>query len=585
MRRAVRMDAVTLRGSRWGAMILLGFAGGCEGLIGASFEGAHSVAAESQGDAGAAPDLGGRSGRDDASGGAEAGSISSAGDHANGGASAGEGGQVESAGGRAEATGGRAQATGGHAQATGGLAGVNTGGTGGKLNDCSAGVAFHDLAFSPEDEPVPVAFEREIPAEVVAPGIGIAIGVSPPCIGAKISTDKLLFADCNAQQNQKVRVVEGGKTGALTFADHPISAPEEQIRFSILNLNPWGENRPVAWSMRSPQPGEPVTLFGWDKDRIRVAHTTLQPAAFEGPVECDGCPRPGQETPMMLAFGGDARLVAFCKLNACGGVSDCLAIEGTRSWDKLSPFATQQGLFFSDLDGDGKADALAVARKQLRARLAGTSQFLELREWFAGEASGDAANALGDVTGDRRADFISIGNGISIYPAIGDEFGAARLLSAASTSALGARVGDVDGEGSGEVVIWQPRKILVIRDANTPLPRFETWYGALPAGVDNLDVRDVNGDGRADLVLGFADHVAVLPSTGSAFAEPEDWLTVDTTPPGWFFADVTGDGRADAIQIDLRGAGVYRSTGSAFVHEDTFRTLPIGERGNYFADV
>jgi hypothetical protein len=532
------------------------------------------------GDSGETADGGGVAG--DTSGGASlTGGNTSGGASLTGGNTSGGGALGGSGGGRSQggATGG-AEAGSADAGAAGG------GGVAGAT--CPSAPVFYDLPLTPDDPRVPPAFARAVAPEVMAPGIAFTPDSGPSCIGAKISSDVLLFTACDVVEIKKVKVVEGGQTGVLAITDRKVTNRDARAGFEYLPISPYGENRPVAFTKRRPFPDEPVTLLAYQSGVIRVAHATLPSKAFDGPVDCGDCPTSGSETERMLAFGGDSRLVAFCKLNACGGASDCLSLESAEKlWAELVDIiAAAEGLLLGDLDGDARMDAVAIKRGQVLGRLSNGTLFSPSSQFASGGLSGADSNALGDVDGDDRADLITIGNGISVYPGDGSHFGDALTVSTSRVSSDGARVANVDGEGAGEIVLWQGAKIVVIRDPTTS-PAFETWYDGLPAGVQSFDVADVTGDGLGDVILGFTDHVAVLVGDGRGFAAPQDWLLgVPTTPPGWFFADVNGDHLADAIRVDLYGSQVYPSTGAAFeANGADWREIPIGERGNSFADV
>src|SRR5258708_9528792 len=76
-------------------------------------------------------------------------------------------------------------------------------------------------------------------------------------------------------------------------------------------------------------------------------------------------------------------------------------------------------------------------------------------------------------------------------------------------------------------------------------------------------------------------------STGHGFGPNEDWSQGGYYGSrGTFFADVDGDGRADAIVGNDNGITVRRSTGNGFgPNEDWSQGGYYGSRGTFFADV
>jgi hypothetical protein len=106
-------------------------------------------------------------------------------------------------------------------------------------------------------------------------------------------------------------------------------------------------------------------------------------------------------------------------------------------------------------------------------------------------------------------------------------------------------------------------------------------YGWAPAFAD------VNGDGKADLIVVSPASTLVWLSTGTSFASATEWFTGALYGQmGTFFADVTGDGKADAIAVNRSAVYVRRSTGTGFGSLEKWTTSGFyGERGTYFADV
>ncbi|KAG2486015.1 hypothetical protein HYH03_015328 [Edaphochlamys debaryana] len=104
-------------------------------------------------------------------------------------------------------------------------------------------------------------------------------------------------------------------------------------------------------------------------------------------------------------------------------------------------------------------------------------------------------------------------------------------------------------------------------------------FGSPSARPEDMQLADVNGDGRDDLVLLFSDHVQVARSTGaSSFASLTTWLhdagarldPSNTTTRVQTFVDVTGDGAADLVFFDadqMRVAYYPSDASGAFVDD------------------
>ncbi|WP_067478540.1 FG-GAP and VCBS repeat-containing protein [Actinomadura hibisca] len=183
----------------------------------------------------------------------------------------------------------------------------------------------------------------------------------------------------------------------------------------------------------------------------------------------------------------------------------------------------------------------------------------------------------GDVNGDRRTDLVlmtSRDDGDDLMPDRGlVRFGTAKGLGATKVFATGAKgvaqtsaTGDVNGDGRADLVNVNPfnRRQLTVR------PGTKTGLGALRVVTlgkqefgDAVAVRDVNGDGKADVAVGLpetavggqhaAGRIAVLYG-GKAGLTAKGARTFDKNTPG-----VPGTARkndqlgADLALTDLNG--------------------------------
>lgn len=171
---------------------------------------------------------------------------------------------------------------------------------------------------------------------------------------------------------------------------------------------------------------------------------------------------------------------------------------------------------------------------------------------------------VGDVNGDPHPDLIFRGGAL-----LGD--GQGRFPARQDSPDLGgpAGMGDVTGDGLDDLVIVGDRKVFVRRGSSSGLRSARaTKLKSLPgsgsfglSGVEHVTVGDLDGDGRAEVVLGDFPIVAVLRGTrsgrlGSAtshgpFAE-DDHLAV---------GDADGDGRADVVLAQRSEIVVLRNRG------------------------
>jgi murein DD-endopeptidase MepM/ murein hydrolase activator NlpD len=199
----------------------------------------------------------------------------------------------------------------------------------------------------------------------------------------------------------------------------------------------------------------------------------------------------------------------------------------------------------------------------------------------------------GDVDGDGRADLVSLHSSGNTYTwrgtaaggfsnAVADGAGTFDSALADATGHLVVGVADVDGDRRADLVtVHQDGSAYVYRGTPTGAwgTRTTSFAGTMAlatltgTGHDPIEVADVTGDGRADLVTHHTNgNIYVYPGTSSgAFAggvasggSTFDGAFRDGTGH-WFVgaADVSGDGRADLVTVHATGtAHVYLGTAS-----------------------
>jgi hypothetical protein len=218
---------------------------------------------------------------------------------------------------------------------------------------------------------------------------------------------------------------------------------------------------------------------------------------------------------------------------------------------------------------------------------------------------------VADVNGDGRADLVSAHSSgvVYVHPGtlLGGFAGPIESLRGAYTLGPGGfepiAVGDVNGDGLGDLVSHRAGSVSVhpgARDGTfgTAVESFAgTYRSAFATGSGHfaVDVADVTGDGRGDLVSIVDDGTAyVYPgqatlafgSSTSSFAGTAHLAFLDGTdfePVGC--ADVTGDRRADLVMAHTNGTvfvypgtetGAFASRAESF-HETLPTSLFGGE--------
>jgi hypothetical protein len=131
----------------------------------------------------------------------------------------------------------------------------------------------------------------------------------------------------------------------------------------------------------------------------------------------------------------------------------------------------------TDIDGDGRADAIVVNDSNVTVRRSTGSGFGSNESWIANSYYGQRGTFFADVDGDKRADAIVVNDSnVTVRRSTGSGFG-----------------------GN------------------------ENWTADPYFGQRGTFFADVNGDGRADAIVVNNSNVTVRRSTGSGFGGNENW--------------------------------------------------------------
>jgi hypothetical protein len=208
-----------------------------------------------------------------------------------------------------------------------------------------------------------------------------------------------------------------------------------------------------------------------------------------------------------------------------------------------------------DTNGDGRQDvAINVVGgiNVLRQTASGTLE-------SAGLLPGTGIPVAGDMDGDGDSDLVAAGDsGITLLTQ-GD--GGTFTATPISNDAGGeVEVGDVDGDGKLEVVSAPPpylgnAPIRVYHATGTGWTRTDHATGMTsPETISGIEVADVSGDGRADIVTTFggnkpSSQVSVLVQNATGGLDNGLLYPVWDVPEPVEAADVTGDSRLDVVVV------------------------------------
>jgi hypothetical protein len=308
---------------------------------------------------------------------------------------------------------------------------------------------------------------------------------------------------------------------------------------------------------------------------ILWASATMTAQRRTGRSECT----PSTMGTQFADIGGEGRAAAIA-INQNGVTvrfSDGRRFRQDETWVQQPYFGTDttghQNIYFADVNGDGKADAIVSNTTEVAVRLSDGSQFVQhdlwTREPYFGVAEGRVNNFFADVTGDHKADAIVVNNsGITVRRSDGSRF----LRNEDWTrgpylGGLGNYFADVTGDGRADAIVVNTNGIAVRRSDGEHFERAELWTtDAYYGSVGNpVYFADVNGDGKADAIVANANEVAVRLSDGRRFLPARVWIhqpyygSIATA-----FVDVDGDGKADAVVVNPSGITVRRSDGERF---------------------
>ncbi len=245
-----------------------------------------------------------------------------------------------------------------------------------------------------------------------------------------------------------------------------------------------------------------------------------------------------------------------------------------------------------DVTGDGKADYIVAAGPAAggHIKVYDGASLAEIASFFAYPGFVGGTNvAAGDVNGDGKADIIT---GTDSGPAHVKVFdGASQNLLAGFIAFPGffggvnVAAGDVNGDGKADLIVGTGPGALahvkVFDGTSGALVASFLPFGGFTGGI-NVAAGDVNGDGRAEIIVGaasFVSHVKVFD--GASPTELFSFLAFPGAPIGVRVAagDVNGDSRADIITGAVGVPHVKVFDGTSLAVLDSFFAFFPGDPG------
>jgi len=286
-----------------------------------------------------------------------------------------------------------------------------------------------------------------------------------------------------------------------------------------------------------------------------------------------------------MAVTRTVRLVAVAA--AALVLSGCIRFAAPEALPVAPPTT---GAVLADVTGDGTADVLVGTAAGLARYEYCGSGCLNPKEVVAGERP----TLVADLNDDNIDDVISgVGSSTKIL------FGSATGLSSANAVTIPpvagktiVNVGDFNGDGNGDLVLvegiftFYVQYVVRLGDGagGFTASSLSVVTGPLNAGRDQVEVADVDGDGRDDLVSTSLEGIAVTRFGGQSGCVFDSTCPYFTTPnSGSLFAlgDINRDGRADLARYDgsTRAIDFLRSTGNGFTAFPSYRAITVPDSG------
>jgi FG-GAP-like repeat len=269
----------------------------------------------------------------------------------------------------------------------------------------------------------------------------------------------------------------------------------------------------------------------------------------------------GWSVAQMADFDGDGKADLLIK-NTDGRIGIVL-LNGTSVLGFYSLVPAGSGytpVLAADFNGDGKADIVLRSTDGSAALLLMNGPAVIGSSFVLGAGGAWSVTHAGDFNGDGKADLVikNTDNSAAILLMNGTTVaGAGVVLSAATAGAAWSvsQVADMNGDGKADLVIRNANASTVILLMNGTTVTAASFLLGAGSPYTVTHVGDFNGDGNADLAIRSTDgSVVLLLMTGTTVNSAAFLLNAGATATIAQIADYNGDGKSDILLRNADGS-------------------------------